>query len=354
MALRRQIIYVILFYVPILIFFFIKFQVTVHKQSVNNIFLNNLYEHKPWDRKLVPQVTSARHVSEDRNINKGPKSVKIFTYKSDGEDRDSKNKASKERQFEKHVSNYKKSEIIPNYMHEIINDIVATDTYTPIDCTDMEKKKHFVFVKTHKCASDTVAAIGRRFALEHHLNLVLPLGQHFLLGWPYQMEPFMYRKRKTEHYDILLDHIVYNRRKLNNVMPDDTVYFTILRKPINRLISAVHYFGIGPCSFMPYKQEDYMKITDEYLRDLDMYDSIYTSPSNMFNLLKCTCVPKGISMVKNAMAFDLGFTSPFHIMGTDQSNNYTHIASWLRKMYKEMTFVMITEYFDESMVYLKR
>jgi hypothetical protein len=51
-----------------------------------------------------------------------------------------------------------------------------------------------------------------------------------------------------ESYNILCNHVVYNRQAFRAIMPRDTMYVGILREPVANFMSAFSYNGGG--SFM--------------------------------------------------------------------------------------------------------
>ena len=49
---------------------------------------------------------------------------------------------------------------------------------------------------------------------------------------------------KLSHFDIAADHIIYNRKEFQKVMPKDTVYISSLREPVAQYKSEVNYSGL--------------------------------------------------------------------------------------------------------------
>lgn len=112
-----------------------------------------------------------------------------------------------------HVTNSKTdaTKNIPAFMYDVIDVLVhENDKFQLPDCKKKSNRKtNFVYIKNHKCASDTLSAVFRRFALNKNLSIVLPIGAHSLLGWPHQLRRYMYRLKKTKEFNIMLDHQVY-------------------------------------------------------------------------------------------------------------------------------------------------
>ena len=139
---------------------------------------------------------------------------------------------------------------IPGFMFTYIDTIVEQDKFQLPQC--QSERVNFVYIKTHKCASDTLAAMWRRFALTRNLSVVVPILGKFLLGWPHTFQYFMHRPSKHKGgYNILLDHVVFDHSYISSIMPDNSVYFTSVREPFARLGSALLYHGMKKCGRMP-------------------------------------------------------------------------------------------------------
>ena len=93
-------------------------------------------------------------------------------------------------------------------------------------------KTNIVFVKTFKTGGSTLTNILGRFALKHNLNF----NGHGLQG-------LKLNHSTPANSNIISDHIWYNRTKLSEVMPNNTIYVTQLRQPFAQLISRLNYRG---------------------------------------------------------------------------------------------------------------
>ena len=207
--------------------------------------------------------------------------------------------------------------------------------------------KNFVYIKTHKCASDTLSAVFRRYGYERRLSFVLPVEGSDQLGWPQPLDEGMFRPSKTGGYNILCEHTILTLPLMTDIMPNDTMFVTSLREPMERLKSAFSYFNLpkvvaitGPDTFT------------EYLRNLDKYDDVYKSKGNKPR--RAYCIPDGLSMTKNSMAFDLGFPTGFPGGTIDQTKNVTFIDEWVEMLDKKVDIALIVEYFQESTVLMRR
>ena len=102
-----------------------------------------------------------------------------------------------------------------------------------------QPKTNIVFVKTFKTGGSTLTNILSRFAMKHNLcirgceitstRFIRKFWQHYI--------------NHTTHVqaNIISEHIRYNRTKLADVMPNDTIYVTQLRHPLTQLVSWLNY-----------------------------------------------------------------------------------------------------------------
>ena len=164
--------------------------------------------------------------------------------------------------------------------------------------------KNFVYIKTHKCASETLSALFRRYGYERHLSFVLPVDGRGNLGYPEPLDEGMFRPSKTGGYNILCEHTILTLPLMTDIMPNDTMFVTGIREPMQHLKSSFNYFRIYDVGAIGGSDP-----FTEYLRNLDKYDDIYTSKGHKGR--RGHCIPHGLSVTKNSMAFELGFPTGF-------------------------------------------
>ncbi|XP_031758307.1 galactose-3-O-sulfotransferase 2 [Xenopus tropicalis] len=125
-------------------------------------------------------------------------------------------------------------------------------------------------------------------------------------------------------FHIMCQHMRFQLTEVEKVMPRDTFYFTILRNPVSQMESSFSYYkSIGVFSKA--------KSLEDFLHNASRYYEI-----------------KGLSRsyAKNLMTFDLGL-NPDGILSTKQFQ-----LNW-RTVETVFDLVLITDYFDESLVLLK-
>ena len=203
------------------------------------------------------------------------------------------------------------------------------------------EQTNIVFIKPHKCGTETLTPLFRRFGHLRNLSFVLPPNDCITLGWPYPLEERMYSPSKTGGFNILCEMSVLTLPFMTDIMPSDTMFVTTIREPFEQFKSAFNFFHL--IKFVRTKGSD--KIS-EYLRHLARYDDMFTAKGEFY-------VPPGRSITKNCMASTLGFPIGF-LKGTkDQTKNTTAVKEWVNMLDKRLAFVIIVEYFDLSLVLLR-
>ena len=135
-----------------------------------------------------------------------------------------------------------------------------------------------------------------------------------------------------EHYDILWNHGIYDSQFYHSILPADTVYVSILRQPLQQFQSAFEYYGRSSGSpLYTIMQENVSNPLSLYLQQPSLYNGrgVYTS------------------YIRNKQSEDLGMRDE-HVL------NDTLRREYIQQLGKEFQLVMITEFFDESLVLLRR
>jgi hypothetical protein len=196
-----------------------------------------------------------------------------------------------------------------------------------------KKKLNVSFLKVHKAGSTTVMNIFLRFAIQHKLNIVLPRnskGNGFnYLGYGKTVD----RERIVplpinESYNILCNHVVYNRSAFRSIMPDDTSYVGILREPASHFKSAALYYG-----FYKYLRNISRNIPQDEIVSVYLKDPSKRKISTYF--------------VHNRMSFDFGIPK-------EKFDNETFVDSYINELSEDYSVMLILEKFQDSLVLLKR
>ncbi|XP_071127656.1 galactose-3-O-sulfotransferase 2-like [Mytilus edulis] len=193
------------------------------------------------------------------------------------------------------------------------------------------KYEKVAFLKVHKTGSSTAQNIFLRYGYSRNLMFVLPkvrkghydnvISQGTSLN-----EDNIVPSSKNKTFDILCCHVLYNRKAFQKYVPGKTAYIGIVREPFEQFLSTLKYFR-PPHIFKNIKE---LNPVLKYLQNPMKYEKAY-------------------SYTNNRMAFEFDF--PRHLF-----TNYTRKESqaYLSKIDNEFHFVIIMDYFMESIVMMRR
>ncbi|XP_046377670.2 galactosylceramide sulfotransferase-like [Haliotis rufescens] len=192
------------------------------------------------------------------------------------------------------------------------------------------------FLKVHKAGSSTVANIIQRFGFTRNLNFVVPRKPLHTFAYNYigHRGDTVSRDRilpppPGESYDILWNHVTYNHDAFREIMPKDTRYISILREPFDQFVSAYEYYVLVG------------KRRNETLHQHRNPIADYLDNEGQRS------VRSRMDRVRNSQSYDMGFTFP-------ALSNRTEAMAYISHLDGDFDLVMLMEYFDESLVLLKR
>ncbi|XP_060096852.1 galactose-3-O-sulfotransferase 2-like [Heteronotia binoei] len=188
-------------------------------------------------------------------------------------------------------------------------------------------RTHIVFLKVHKSASSTVINILFRFGETHNLTFALPINGLHQLNYPHYFTAAVVEQLSPSNdsrFNIMCHHMRFFKPEVAKVMPNKTFYFSILRNPVQLMESSFTYYK-GTSAFSK-------------ARDLEEF---LNQPSQFYNASATDS-----HYAKNLMAFDFGY---------NHNGNFSakHIQLMLQAIEADFDLLLISEYFDESMVLLK-
>ncbi|GFO48916.1 galactose-3-o-sulfotransferase 3 [Plakobranchus ocellatus] len=200
-----------------------------------------------------------------------------------------------------------------------------------------------VFIKVHKAAGSTVQNILTRFAMARDLDLLLPIiGPTINEGGPFIDPEKVIHHPEGKLFDILSSHLVYNKQQLAKYFPESAMRVTIIREPMKHAISALRFYSLV------YPQKNYLAGVSKHPDD--PIGGFLLHPEDFFPGSKRVCAEPN-SYITNRMSFDLGFdTHSF----TSSKTNRTKMQVFLNQIERDFDIVLISDYFDESMVLLRR
>ncbi|XP_023653461.1 galactose-3-O-sulfotransferase 4 isoform X1 [Paramormyrops kingsleyae] len=187
-------------------------------------------------------------------------------------------------------------------------------------------RTHVMFLKTHKTASSTVLNVLYRFGEERGLQFALPLGYQF--GYPMHFIAHRvkgYRGPRAVEFSIMGNHMRFNKVEVEKVMPADTFYFSIIRDPVALAESSYGYYKAVAPAFKRSKG----------LADFASDPWRYYDPRLRNN-----------HYARNLLWFDFGL---------DHNSNFSLPLAKRGEAVVRRSFslILISEYFDESMVLLR-
>ena len=233
-------------------------------------------------------------------------------------------------------------EYIDPFESQILYDVHGLKKFRGKVCRE---KRTFVFIKTMKCATQTVAQIMRRFGYIRELNFVLPRKDNIYFAWPFVMNDDDYRP-SNKPFNILVEHSVYNKDIMRKIMPNNTVYITIIREPWSHFRSTFNYFNLAEIARVSGKDK-----LSEYLQNINIYEPFYKSDEASPTRY---CIPNGFSVTKNLLSHCLGMPIGFPHGTKNITSNLNVVKDYINSLDESFLLVMIMEYFHESLVLLKR
>ncbi|XP_019639691.1 PREDICTED: galactose-3-O-sulfotransferase 2-like [Branchiostoma belcheri] len=195
---------------------------------------------------------------------------------------------------------------------------------------------NFVFIKVHKTGSDSTAVILLRFAYNHHMTMCYGTnGMRLTFPRTEIYKTNCARWKVFENrFNFLVQHTVFNKTLMDRIMTPGTRYIGIMREPLSHFRSQFFYFE-KPLRYGLTKSRnplgDFLDNPERYEHELALTENI------------------GRSRERNKQAYVMGF--PPHLLGTQDTRLMDNLIKQLDQWY---TFVIISEYYDESLVMLRR
>ncbi|XP_056139693.1 galactose-3-O-sulfotransferase 2 [Lampris incognitus] len=194
-----------------------------------------------------------------------------------------------------------------------------------------QPKNHIMFLKTHKTASSTILNILYRYGDSRNLTFALPLHKHSQLFYPYFFATHFVEgvsSKSVREFHIMCNHLRFKKSEVAKVMAEDTFYFSILRNPVAMMESVFVYYKSIPA---------FLKV-----RSLaDFLDNAWHSYNKSLS---------GNHYARNLLAFDFGFENNY--LGDAQVLEERAMAA-IAAIEQDFHLILISEYFDESMILLK-
>ncbi|KAJ8045033.1 Galactosylceramide sulfotransferase [Holothuria leucospilota] len=224
------------------------------------------------------------------------------------------------------------------------NDVTTPTQSSSRFNTSCQPKGNVVFLKTHKTASTTLQAVMNRYGFFNNLSMVFMRNNKFNghvrysgLNFNSSRKLFLPTLRKIngstlsfKGYNMSTGHIRLNKPVMDDFMAGNTKYITILRESSHQWVSAFQHLGLGNYMRKKFPNRSDAQVIEEFLEQPEIYRKKYAGVKAFF---------------RNNQLYDLGYVVHEDIEG---------IRNAVKELDKIFDLVLISEYFDESMVLLKK
>lgn len=189
-------------------------------------------------------------------------------------------------------------------------------------------KVNIVFIKTHKTGSSTLLNVLLRFGEKHNLRFAFPNGRNdFHYPSPFKVSQ-VNNYKPGDCFNIICNHMRFNQHEVAKLLPPGAMYISILRNPVDVFESAFHYYHrIIPLTWQ-------IGGDDKLATFLDSPQSFYGSDATNSYYLR------------NLLTFDFGLEN-------NLEDDDPRVMMGIHKLSHQLDFVLLTEYFEESMILLK-
>lgn len=185
-----------------------------------------------------------------------------------------------------------------------------------------------MFLKTHKTASSTILNILFRFGEKHRLRFAFPDGRNDFL-YPSSFQCSQVKDyRPGECFNIICNHMRFDRGEVAKLLPPDAVYVSILRDPADLFESSFHYYHRTIPSTWRIRGNDQLA---QFLEHPQRF--YHPGAFNSFYL-------------KNLLFFDFG-------LDNNLEADDPRVTTAIHNLSKQLDLVLIAEYFEESLILLK-
>eukprot|EP00041_Stephanoeca_diplocostata_P035741 m.1271254 g.1271254 ORF g.1271254 m.1271254 type:complete len:520 (+) comp24750_c0_seq22:282-1841(+) len=229
-------------------------------------------------------------------------------------------------------------------------------------------KNKYVFVKTHKTGGSTLANVLHRRTWARGLRPVIPKNL-INMGWPLPITPGQVLGSASHTFnttgDVLVGHLTFNAqsyRATQQLVPN-AAYISILRDPLSRFLSAFKYYGIAPHLSRILRKRRASSGFASSLKTFPVRDvaaaveQFAQRPLEYLSLAKPLGHATGAltlhhALLYNSMAFDLGLIADLN--QATAAGSADSFSAALAALDTRLSLVLLNEYWDESMVLLKR
>ena len=284
----------------------------------------------------------------------------------------------------------------------VANNNSRNETSGKYDCVPQTT---IAYIKTLKTGSTTLQSIINRFGFFKNLSFIFnkksSRNGHFYhlpftnnVAKTYFLPPLNVTAgdyKNYRDYDIIAVHVRYNRKAMDRYLAPDAKYITIIRDPGEQWESAFNHFKFHEAIMSSVslkstrglnvsRKQNLSGLTTSYLNDsilfrkcksnLDLRQILKSKSDFLENcsihdlmeefLRKPHFYRERLKLMpwegemgrryyysRNLQIFDLGLSS-------DEHDNVTAVGKWIKKLDKELSLVLINEYYDESLLIMSK
>ncbi|XP_063685031.1 galactosylceramide sulfotransferase-like [Bolinopsis microptera] len=193
------------------------------------------------------------------------------------------------------------------------------------------KPKHNLhFLRTHQTGTSSITNIFYRYGQEHDLKFVMN-ALKLNLNYPGRINMhYLESVKPPQGYSILCQYSRFHKMDALRIMPDGTIFTTLLRHPVDQFLSVFHNHGI---------KEEIRNLQPHH----NPYEEFFRNPKKI-SMMASDAV---FHLIQNSMSFDLGL-NPL------QFPNETAVDELIKKVDEDFHLVIIIEMLDECLVLLRR
>ncbi|XP_064615665.1 galactose-3-O-sulfotransferase 2-like [Liolophura sinensis] len=186
--------------------------------------------------------------------------------------------------------------------------------------------RRIVYIRIPKTGSSTMTMLVWRFAWARNLS-VLAVNPKFEGTRDRLTHKMFFLPPPGQKYDVMAEHVLYNKESFSNYLAEDAVYVTMLREPFSLLYSTLYY--------VPAFQKTITEVNkiEAYLKNPAKYDN--------------TAIMAGRSYTKNPQSSFLG-------LRRRDFDNEGKIQELISSIDRDFPVVLILERLDESLILLRR
>ncbi|GFR68127.1 galactose-3-O-sulfotransferase 3 [Elysia marginata] len=208
--------------------------------------------------------------------------------------------------------------------------------------TDPNEIQQVVFAKIHKAASSTIQNVLLRFAVSRGLDVLLPKQKNHINEFESKIDPdALIWHPKGKLFDILSNHLIFDEDEISAYLPRSAFRFGILREPLSQTLSALRFYAslyLDPKSKLSTAMQMYFN--DPVRGFLDHPEEFCDEDWSTDHCF-----------IDNRMSMDLGFNSSDMYAS---KRNKTKVDEFVRQISRQFDLMLLFEYFDESMILLRR